>query len=304
MDADGKVESEAGRASLSLTSSAATGRITGCGYFGYLLRRKRCHKEIALNKNHGKFVWYDLMTTDMPAAESFYKSVIGWDAKDSGMSDRRYTILSVGADMVGGMMPLPDGARDSGTPSCWSGYIGVDDVDVYAERVKAAGGTVHRKPEDIPGIGRFAVVADPHGAVFLLFTGKGDQPTKEPGLGKPGQIGWHELHAGDLKGDFDFYSSLFGWARDQALDMGDMGTYQLFKTGGGTAVGGMMTRMSDAPGPFWLYYVTVKGIEAAGERVSKAGGKILHGPHQVPGDAWILKCVDPQGAMFAMVGSR
>jgi predicted enzyme related to lactoylglutathione lyase len=255
-----------------------------------------------MNKNHEKFVWYDLMTTDIHASESFYKTVAGWDAKDSGMSDRQYTILSVGPAMVGGIMPLPAEIRDAGAP-CWRGYIGVDDVDTYAERVKAAGGTVHRKPEDIPGIGRFAVVSDPHGAVFLLFTGIGDAPIKESGLGKAGQIGWHELHAGDREADFTFYSRLFGWTKADALDMGDMGIYQTFKTGG-DAVGGIMTKMADAPGAFWLYYIGVKAIDAAGERVKKAGGTIVHGPHPVPGGAWILKCLDPQGAVFALVGPK
>ena len=69
-----------------------------------------------MNQNHGKFVWYDLMTTDVPAAEAFYKNVVGWDVKDSGMTDRQYTILSVGPSMVGGIMPLPTEARDSGHP--------------------------------------------------------------------------------------------------------------------------------------------------------------------------------------------
>ena len=257
-----------------------------------------------MNQNHGKFVWYDLMTTDIAGAEAFYKSVIGWDIKDSGMTDRQYKIVSVGPSMVAGMMPLPKEACDSGTPPCWNGYVGVDNVDACAELVKAAGGTVHRKPEDIPRVGRFAVVGDPHGAVFLLFTGSSDQPLKELCVGKLGEVGWHELHAGDLEADFNFYSRLFGWTKDRAMDMGDMGIYQLFKTGGDTAVGGMMTKMPNVPGPFWLYYFTVKGIDAASERVKKAGGKVQNGPHQVPGDAWIIQCVDPQGATFAMVGSK
>jgi predicted enzyme related to lactoylglutathione lyase len=255
-----------------------------------------------MKKNHGKFVWYDLKTTDVHAAEGFYKAVIGWDVKDSGMPDRQYTILSVGPEMVGGIMLFPK--EDTHRHPGWTGYIGVDDVDDYANRVNAAGGVVHRKPEDIPGIGRFAVVADPHGAVFILFAGMGDQPAKECGLGKRGQIGWHELHAGDREADFEFYSRLFGWTKAEAFDMGPMGTYQLFKTGDETAVGGIMTKSPDAPGPYWLYYITVAGIDAAGERVKKAGGKIIHGPTSVPGDAWVLQCVDRQGAFFAMVGSK
>ena len=67
-----------------------------------------------MSKTHGKFVWYDVMTSNTKTAESFYRSVIGWDAKDSGMSDRSYTILSMGPTMVGGLMPIPE---DAASPS-------------------------------------------------------------------------------------------------------------------------------------------------------------------------------------------
>ncbi len=100
-----------------------------------------------MSKNQGKFVWYDLMTSDCKAAESFYRGVIGWDAKDSGMADRSYTILSIGPAMVGGLMPIPEAARAQGAQPVWKGYIGVDNVDAYAARVTAAGGAVHRTPE-------------------------------------------------------------------------------------------------------------------------------------------------------------
>jgi predicted enzyme related to lactoylglutathione lyase len=102
-----------------------------------------------MSTTQGKFVWYDLMTSDSKAAESFYRSVIGWDAKDSGMADRSYTLFSAGPMMVGGMMPISEEARATGARPAWNGYVLVDDVDVYAERVKAAGGAIHRAPEDI-----------------------------------------------------------------------------------------------------------------------------------------------------------
>jgi predicted enzyme related to lactoylglutathione lyase len=178
------------------------------------------------------FVWYDVMTTDTKAAGAFYSKVVGWDIKDSGMPDRSYAILSAGAAMVGGLMPIPEDARAMGAQPAWMGYIGVDDVDEYARRVKAAGGAIHRDGTDIPGIGRFAVAADPHGVGFLLFKGNTDQaPTPAP-PGTPGHIGWRELHAGDGVSAFAFYSGLFGWTKDQAMDMGTMGVYQTFKTAG------------------------------------------------------------------------
>src|ERR1700730_16617721 len=113
--------------------------------------------------NARKICRYDMMTSDSKAAESFYRSVIGWDTKDSGMADRSYTLFSAGPMMVGGMMPISEEARAGGARPAWNGYVLVDDVDVYAERVKAAGGAIHRAPEDIPGVGRFSVAADPHG---------------------------------------------------------------------------------------------------------------------------------------------
>src|SRR5260370_33231634 len=176
-----------------------------------------------MSKTHGKFVWYDLMTSDTKAAESFYRSVIGWDAKDSGMTDRSYTLLFAGPTMVGGLMPIPQDAAKAGVGPAWMGYIGVDDVDVYAKRVKAAGGAIHRGPEDIPGVGRFAVSGDPHGAGFRLFKGDSDQAPAPAPAGTPGHVGWRELHAGDGQSAFAFYSGLFGWTKAEAMDMGAMG---------------------------------------------------------------------------------
>jgi len=219
------------------------------------------------------------------------------------MSDRSYTLLSVGTTPVGGLMPIPEAARTGGARPGWNGYIAVDDVDAYAKRVKAAGGAVHRPPEDIPGVGRFSVVADPHGATFNLFKGNSDQESAPAAPGTSGHVGWHELHAGDGVSAFAFYSGLFGWTKAEAMDMGAMGVYQLFATGDAPC-GGMMTKMPQTPAPFWLYYFNVDAVEAAMARVKDAGGQIIHGPMEVPGGSWIAHGLDPQGAIFAMVGPK
>jgi predicted enzyme related to lactoylglutathione lyase len=251
----------------------------------------------------GTFVWYDVMTTDTKAAEAFYRKVVGWTAQDSGMSDRSYTIVSTGPTMIGGIMPIPEEARAMGARPTWMGYIGVDDVDAYAAKVKAAGGVVHRPPEDIPGVGRFAVVADPHGAGFILFRGTSDQAPMPAPPDTPGHIGWHELHAGNGAEAFAFYSGLFGWTKGDAMDMGPMGIYQLFSTGG-DPIGGILTKTPDMPMPSWLYYFNVDAIDAAIARVTEAGGKVLMGPHEVPGGSWIVQGLDPQGAMFALLAQK
>ncbi|MEP7063309.1 MAG: VOC family protein [Betaproteobacteria bacterium] len=256
-----------------------------------------------MSDNHGKFVWYDVMTTDVKAATAFYCKVVGWTAQDSGMTDRSYMLLSAGPTRIGGLMPVPDEARAAGVRPAWMGYIGVDDVDATATRIKVAGGAIHRGPEDIPGIGRFAVAGDPHGAGFIIFKGASDQVPAPVVAGTLGHIGWHELQAGDRERDFTFYASLFGWTKAEAVDMGPMGVYQTFATGG-EPVGGIMTRTPETPAAFWLYYFNVDAVDAAAGRVTEGGGEILFDAHQVPGGSWIVQCMDPQGAPFALVASK
>ncbi len=250
----------------------------------------------------GSFVWYELTTTDPHAAETFYQGVAGWSAKDAGIGDKPYTILSANGAMVGGLMAIPPDAREKGAPPRWTGYIAVGEVDGTAARVAQAGGSIHHGPAEIPGVGRFAVVADPQGAMFVLFKGNGE-PAPQGAPGAPGHIGWHELHAADWESAFAFYSGLFGWTKAEAVDMGPIGTYQTFATGG-APVGGMMTKFPAEPRPSWLYYVNVEEIDAAAARVKQGGGQVVNGPQQVPGGSWIVHGLDPQGAQFALVGPR
>ncbi len=247
-----------------------------------------------------RFVWYELMTTDPAAAAGFYGRVMGWSAKDSGLADRSYTILSAADVPVGGLMAIPPHAAQGGAGPGWMGYIGVDNVDTVASRLTKAGGTIHRAAEDIPGVGRFAVVADPQGAPFALFTGGPGEEAPQPAAGTPGRTGWHELHSTDWQTAFAFYSGLFGWTKAEAHDMGAMGVYQIFAIDG-VGAGGMFNHQDLAGHPFWLFYFTVADIQEAAGRVTGNGGRILNGPMEVPGGSMIVHCADPQGAMLALV---
>ncbi len=248
------------------------------------------------------FVWYELMTTDLAGAQAFYSDVLGWKAADAGMPGMAYTLVSAGPHQVGGMMTMPDEVRATGAPPNWTGYLAVADVDAKAAQVVAAGGSVHHPPTDIPGVGRFSVVGDPQGAVVTLFKDNGGAYTA-PAPGLPGTVGWHELMTSALDPAWDFYSSLFGWTKDTAMDMGPMGVYQMFDAGSGPT-GGMMTRPPEMPVSAWLYYFNVEALDAAVERVKAGGGQLFHGPQEVPGGSWIAQCSDPQGAMFALVSTQ
>lgn len=248
------------------------------------------------------FVWYELMTTDLDAAETFYKTVVGWNSEPFDSPEMRYSIMKAGDAAVAGMMTVPAEAAKMGARPAWIGYIYAADVDAATKSLKQAGGAVYREPDDIPEVGRFSVVADPQGAMFTLFTPRGEGSAPPPPM-TPGNIGWHELYAGEWKSAFDFYAGQFGWTKTEAMDMGEMGTYQLFAAGG-ESIGGMMTKPADVPSPFWLFYFNVGDIDAAAQRVTGNGGKVLMGPMEVPNSAWVLQGTDPQGAMFALVGRK
>ena len=248
--------------------------------------------------NTGSFVWYDLATTDPEAAARFYAAVVGWTAEP--VPEMHYTILKAGGAEAGGLMALPEHLRAAGVPPHWSGYIRVDDVDAMTGTLKQSGGSVLREPDDIPGVGRFAVVKDPDGAPFYLFAP--NKSGEEPGFMAPGRVGWHELRARDHRAALNFYGGLFGWKPSRTIDMGAMGTYQLFSYGGADR-GGMMNAPPGVP-PSWLFYFVVEGLDAALGRVEASGGEVMHGPQEVPGGAWILAGRDPQGAYFALVSAR
>ena len=254
-----------------------------------------------MSNTHGKFIWAELLTTDTGAAQKFYTEVIGWNAADSGQPGMDYTILDAAGTGVAGLMAIPADAAAGGISPNWGAYVCVDDVDASAQAYTDNGGTICREPSDIPGIGRFAVVADPHGAMLSIMTPLPMEPSPpSPPAGTPGHVGWHELYAGDGEEAFGFYQKLFGWEKSQAMDMGAMGVYQLFSEHG-TDVGAMMTKPAQIPAAHWQLYFNVPAIDAALERVTATGGKVLMGPAEVPGPAWIIQCTDPQGAHFSLV---
>jgi predicted enzyme related to lactoylglutathione lyase len=255
-----------------------------------------------MTSSQGQFVWYELMTTDTKAAKDFYGKVVGWGAQDMQMPGMNYALFNAGETPVGGLMDLPADAKKMGAPPSWVGYVGVDDVDGTASKIKRLGGNVYVEPRDIPNIGRFAVVADPQQATFALFKGQESNPPPPVAPNTPGHTGWRELAAADWQKAFAFYSDLFGWKKGEPHDMGPMGTYQIFTAG--DQPGGMFTKPPAMPVPFWLFYFNITNIDAGTQRVKAGGGQILNGPMEVPGGAWIIQCKDPQGAAFALVGPR
>jgi uncharacterized protein len=241
----------------------------------------------------GRFVWHELLTNDTAGAAAFYPKVLPWRTAPSSMPG--YTIWMAGQTQIGGLMALPSEAGS--TPPHWLVYVGTPSVDSTCSQAQGLGARVVKPPADIPNVGRFAVLSDPQGATFAVFTPGGGPP---PG-GAPAQgtFSWHELATTDVAAALRFYGQLFGWTKGPGHDMGGMGIYQLFQHGG-TQAGGICNVQGPSTAPSWLSYVHVADCGRAVAAAKGAGGRLLHGPMEVPGGSWIAMMMDPQGGAFAV----
>ena len=248
----------------------------------------------------GRFVWEELMTTDVASAAEFYKKVGGVKTKIAPF-DPSYTMFQGSNGNMGGLMALPDEARAGGTPPCWVSYIGTPNTDDTARQAVALGGKIAKGPWSIADGGRIAILQDPQGAIFCVYANpKANDTPPRPGLG---HASWHELATSDFAGAFSFYQQLFGWHVVNDMDMGPgMGVYRLFAAeGSNEQMGGMYTRPPQQPGPpAWLPYIKVADVKGATAKAKSLGATIMHGPAEVPGGGWITMGADPQGVMFAV----
>lgn len=250
----------------------------------------------------GRVVWFNLVTSDVEAAKNFYTKTVGWGIQDWNDCPKPFSLWTVGETPIGGLDDgLPDLNRAGVSPH-WIGYVAVDDVDATARRAEELGGEVRTPGVDIPGVGHFAIIADPQGAVIALLSSDGDRTV--PDGQKPGFFGWHELHTTDYQSAWKFYSALFDWKHATTLDMGEAGVYFLYRHAEDPDeawMGGMFdaAKQENKP-PHWLYYVNVDDMEAVLARARRGHGKVLHGPAEVPGGGRMAQCVDPQGGRFAI----
>lgn len=252
----------------------------------------------AATTNRGRFVWHELLTTDTSAAQEFYKTVVGWSTMDSSMPGMEYTLFTAGETPVAGLMTLPKAAVDMGAPPAWLAYVEVPDIEATVTQAQGLGAKLLMPAMTVEGVGRFAVLQDAQGATFAVITSAGAlQPEGDPA---PREFSWHELSTSDQAAGISFYETLFGWEKKSEFDMGDMGVYHMFGRDRFT-YGGMMTRAPGMPASYWLHYVRVAdSADAAVERATKAGAKVMVGPMEVPGGDRVAILSDPQGAAFAV----
>jgi len=237
----------------------------------------------------GRFVWHDHVSNDPGKAKDFYASLFGWETEVFKPGEIDYPMIVVDGKGHGGFGPAEGGA-----PPHWMGHVYVEDVDAAAERASGAGGTVLHGPSDIPDVGRFAVVRDPQGAVFSLFTP--NEPSMDTG---EGVFVWDELLTSDVEAAKRFYGEVVGWtSRDMPVG-GDF-TYTLFRSGDSDRAG-CMPMMPDTPAPMWIAYIGTDDVDATANRAKELGATVYAEPMDIPDGIGRFAVIgDPTGAAVGL----
>jgi hypothetical protein len=259
----------------------------------------------------GSFIWYELMTTDADGAADFYGRVLGWRIGPRpdplpGGQDYRMIGRPDGGN-AGGVLNLTPEMVQHGAHPVWLGYLQVRDVDAAIRDITADGGRVLMPRFDIP-VGAIAMVTDPLGSPFYLMAPipPPGEPDARSDVFDPiaaGRVRWNELASSDADRAQAFYARHFGFEFHETMPMGPLGSYR-FVDHGGVRIGAIMGPRPHDPTGGWLYYFGVASANAAHAAIEAGGGKVLHGPHEVPGNLWIIVASDPQGARFGVVGPR
>lgn len=112
--------------------------------------------------------WFELLTTDVEGARTFYRQVFGWASETMPMPGLDYTVFRRGNEPLAGMMAITPAI--GGIPPCWCTYFTVEAVDRTVAEAVRAGGTVVVPAEDVPGVGRFAGLLSPQQVFFFVIT--------------------------------------------------------------------------------------------------------------------------------------
>lgn len=258
-----------------------------------------------MTTNHGDFIWYELNTTDADAASAFYSGLLGWTFADSDTDESGYRTFRTGEHQIGGVMQLTEEMKAGGAQPVWLGYVQVADLPAALAKVRANGGNVMLEDVEIPGVGPFAMIADPQGAMIYLMDDQSGMPSAafSKHEARDGTCAWNELATSDPDAAHDFYTDLFGWTKGDGMEMGPLGFYQMYNHGD-YGLGAMMKKPEEFPVSLWAYYFRVPDIDVAKDYVEANGGSIANGPMEIPGGEFVFQGFDPAGAFFSLIGKR
>ena len=237
--------------------------------------------------------WVDLATPDVDGAKKFYGEVFGWEFSQEETDSTPYIMASRKGHSAAGIGELPEGAE---SPSVWSTYFAVDDVDATVEKIGEAGGAVAMGPMDVMEAGRMAFVTDPTGAMFGIWQA-GNHFGAEI-VNEHGSLNWNELVSNDLDTALGFYSEVLGHTYETTE--GANGPYTAIKSNDKWVAGAMAPPMPEIPNHWGVYFAIDDAVKTQ-QAVAENGGTQTFGPVDIPDVGVITGFADPWGAQFTTI---
>lgn len=255
---------------------------------------------------HGSLCWADLMPADQDRAIAFYSGLFGWTIEKGGEQLAGYAQAHLGvptqASAVAGIFAPMGGPP----PPAWMIYLATADIDATLASASEHGGTVVLPAHDVPGSGRFAIVTEPHGAVFGLWQATGH--TGFGTFGVPGAFCWAEFYSPDAAATGAFFSAILG-LEAQPMDgppgfiylqmavptnpEGRRIQFGVMQFGEGTSLPADMPPMASG-------YVAVDDVDAHIERAIELGGTLTM-PAMDSGFGRMATITDTEGASLMLI---
>jgi hypothetical protein len=243
-----------------------------------------------------RFVWHDMMTTDVRESMRFHEAVFGWTVEETPTeSGRPYSMILADGRGIGGFVELNRAHR---VPSHWIGYVTVADVDAVVERARDLGGKAPVAGTDIPNVGRFAVLSHPGGSFVSPFAPRKLEEAVPEAETIPGRFCWNQLMTRAPEPAAEFYGRVFDW-ETEVTDV-DGSRYWLFRRDGVDSAGMMPMPDTQKFPDFWLAYVEVRDVDAAVAKAAEKGGQVVVPPSDIPGLARVAVLADPTGALLGI----
>jgi predicted enzyme related to lactoylglutathione lyase len=249
----------------------------------------------------GSFCWVDMMTTDTKAAKNFYNDIFGWQFQDVPVDEKGniYTFLSLNGKPVAAMGEMNEDQKKAGFPPAWINYVCVTDASEKVKKAVELGATVVVPDMDAMEEGRFALLADPEGAIFGLWQPKNYQGAALKNT--PGSVCWVEHNGHGNEKVVPFYENLFGWtSKTETSDKGMV--YTSFYIGEEWAGDRFVLPqgMEEVPAN-WLTYFGTDNIDTLLEKCRSYNAQILADKMLIEGMGYFAVIQDPQGAVFGVV---
>jgi predicted enzyme related to lactoylglutathione lyase len=245
----------------------------------------------------GKFIWFDLATSEFEKQKAFYGAVFGWTFRPIGNTNDDYTLIINGDHNVAGMFEVKP-KDDAKAGALWIGLMSTADPDKAVKTAEQGGGAIHAPTMTVAQRGTYALLRDPEGALFgVMKSDSGDPPDKTAEIG---DFLWMDLFANQPEKAGEFYQQLAGYELTKE-EIKDDNVDRLFLNSQGKARAGIVPLPKDANRAGWLPYVKVADVNETLKKVTDAGGMVMVAPDEDLLDGNLAIFSDPQGGVLGIV---